>query len=470
MVEYSGYIPLQPMDWGKVAQEAAKPITDVIQERENQRRELNKINQDALSEVNKYSQSKAPTGAEFIMTASQSARSYIMSQYQLLISGEITPEQFKRNTQNSKDSFKNLDIYINNINKDIQEAQARVDSGEAGSFEIFLNEQRSRMLNLGSKLPTFSNDGFMYVVDRDGKVNDLQSLNMGINKRPQKVNVIESVDKAVKGLGLGAFNQNGKYVISQQLVGEWKKTKESIAGSILDNNTKIYSVLADNKTGYSLTDDESKVNETTILVKPDENGEMIPQITEEQKKIAKEFVEKVIEGRVSYKEEKQDPYKGWELSLKAKEIQAKQEELKRKGEEKELPIKRRVSTINAILETGDPGAAIGALTQGVSGRGSADDPQNEAYAGYTFSGVAPSGSGYVAILTRKGEEGKPSDKKQIFYTKEAMISALNGALNSTAGSDEYKTISPEEILPYFKGATTTNQAQQTGTVQGGSVR
>lgn len=464
MVEYSGYIPLQPMDWGKVAQEAAKPITDVIQERENQRKELNKINQDALAEVNKYSQSKAPTGAEFIMTASQNARSYIMSQYQLLTSGEITPEQFKRNTQNSKDSFKNLDIYIKDINKDIQEAQARVDSGEAGSFEEWLNGQRAKLLNLGSKLPTFSNDGFMYVVDRDGKVNDLQSLNMGINKRPQRVKVIDSVDKAVKGLGLGALNQNGKYVISQQLVGEWEKTKETIANSMLDNNAKIYSVLADNKTGYSLTDDESKVNETTILVKADENGQLTPQITDEQKKIAKEYIDKVISGRVSYKEEKQDPYKGWELSLKARELKAKEQELKEKGIERELPLVRRAATIERILSTGDPGPAIGALTQGLSGRSSAEDPENEAYAGYTFSGVAPSGSGYVAILTRKGEKGKPSDKKQVFYTKEAMISALNGALNSTGGSDEYKTISPEEIIPYFK--TNIDGANKNNTKRG----
>ena len=138
MAEYAGLIPLQPVDWGKVAQDAAKPITDVIQDRDQQRKDLEKINSESLSAIQKYEQNKAPNGAQFIMNASQEGRYYIMAQYELLTSGQITPEEYKRNTQNTRESFGMLNTYMKTYEQDIQKAQERIDTGEAGRWSVTL--------------------------------------------------------------------------------------------------------------------------------------------------------------------------------------------------------------------------------------------------------------------------------------------------------------------------------------------
>jgi hypothetical protein len=455
MTEFSGYIPLKPMDWGAVAQEATKPITDVIKDRENQRKELNKFNQDSLAEANKYDQSKAPSGAEFIMTASQNARSYIMAQYQLLTSGQITPEEYKRKVQNGRESFKNLNVYIQNINKDLEEAQGRVDRGDAGSFEVFLNEQRANLLNLRGKNPTFSDEGFMYVVGTDGVVNDLQSVNMGANKRPLKVNVIESVDAAVKNLGVGAMDKNGVYTISEKLVGDWKKTQESIANSMLDNNTKIYSVLADNMTGYSLTTDPKQVNENTILVKTDANGEMVPQITEEQKKKAREYIAMVIEGRVSVKGK--DMSEDKKLDMDRQKIALRYAEMNREDRKLYEPVIDRIEAIRKI-SNGDAGIIVGRPMsyQEALGAKDASGKVSKKYPGYVVNSVSKRQDGKYSVSIKSGD----GDVKELVYTESGLISDLNSVLNNMPGETKVPITKINSLYEKIKGGgSSTNNSR-----------
>ena len=85
-----------------------------------------------------------------------------------------------------------------------------------------------------------------------------------------------------------------------------------------------------------------------------------------------------------------------------------------------------------------------------------------AYAGYTTSGIEPSGNGYNVILSAKGD--KQVDIKKVFYTKRALVTALNNALSKSAFSDEYKNINPEQVTSYFEVApkkTTTGNKKPT---------
>jgi hypothetical protein len=300
MVEYAGLIPLQPVDWGKVAQDAAKPITDVIQDRDQQRKDLEKISSDSLSLLQKYEENRAPNGAQFIMNASQQGRSYIMAQYELLTSGQITPEEFKRNTQNTRESFGMLNTYMKTYEADIQKAQERIDTGQASKMERRLTDHRSKIMDLAGKVSNFGNNGLMYITDDKGQVFDLQSLNMGINKQPLKVDLIAEVDKSVKGLGVGARMQDGKYVISQKLMGDWEKTKKSISKAIMDNPNKVASILADNSDeDYDFTFDPKEAGGLNILIETDPNGIMVAKPTPEQRAAAEEKLKVAIESRVS---------------------------------------------------------------------------------------------------------------------------------------------------------------------------
>ena len=461
MVEYAGIIPLKPVDWGKVAQDAAKSITDVIQEREDQRKGLEKDKSESLSLLQKYEQNKAPNGAQFIMNASQEGRSYIMAQYELLTSGQITPEEYKRNTQNTRESFGMLNTYMKTYEADIQKAQERIDSGEAGAMERYLTDYRSQVMDLAGKVSNFGNNGSMYITGDDGKIYDLQSLNMGINKQPMKVDVIAEVDRAVKGLGVGARMEGGKYVISQKLMGNWEKTKKNIENAIMDNPNKIASILADNSDDeYAFTFDPKEAGGLNILIETDPNGIMVAKITPEQRAEAAKVLKTAIEGRVSEETKEVDNTKAWALSIQQQELNLKKREQKYKEDQVAAPIQNRVNTIARMLETGDVAEVVGLELQGVSARGDVSGSEPKiAYAGYSTSGIEPNGSGYNVILSAKGE--KKVDTKKVFYTKKAIVSALNNALSKSASGEEYKNISAEQITPYFRVEAPTKSKPKT---------
>ena len=468
MVEYAGLIPLQPVDWGKVAQDAAKPITDVIQDREQQRKDLEKINSESLSAIQKYEQNKAPNGAQFIMNASQEGRSYIMAQYELLTSGQITPEEYKRNTQNTRESFGMLSTYLKTYEQDIQKAQERIDTGEAKAMERYLTDYRSKVLDLAGKRSNFSNNGSMYITDENGQVFDLQSINMGINKQPEGIDLIFEVDRAVKGLGVGARMKDGRYVVSQKLMGDWRKTKDGISNAILNNPNKVASVLADNSDDqYTFTFDPRESGGFTILIETDPNGIMIARPTKDQKERAAKIIKEAIESRVDEEVKTPDNTKGLEFKLRNRELDFKFKKLNMEAQEKEAPVYLRYQTLEDV-SNGDVSSIIGKeLTYSKASVKSGDKGLENKYKGYLVSSVKKQGDGYV--VTAKSGTG---ESQEFFYKPGGLLKDVNEVLNSTSGNDK---VSEEKILQLYKkvglsGATRAATPTATGTVSGGKVR
>jgi hypothetical protein len=435
MVEYAGLIPIQPVDWGKVAQDAAKPITDVIKDREQQRKDLEKISSDSLSLLQKYEENKAPNGAQFIMNASQQGRSYIMAQYELLTAGQLTPEEFKRNTQNTRESFGMLNTYMKTYEADIQKAQDRIDSGEAGAMERYLTDYRSQVMDLAGKTSNFGNNGSMYITGRDGKVYDLQSLNMGINKQPMKVDVIAEVDRAVKGLGIGAKMVNGKYTMSQKLMGDWEKTKKNIEDAIMDNPNKIASILADNTAdGYTFTTDPKQAGGLNILVETDPNGIMVSKLTPEQRAEAAKVLKTAIEGRVSEETKFQDPNEARKLKLEDDKIKLQYAILDDEQRKEQEPIFLRLETLNEIA-SGDISSIIGkslSYSEARTQEGKTADEINKLYGGYVVNRVKSDGKGGYIVTAKFGKD----KTKDFFYTKEGLFEDANRVLNTIEGNDK----------------------------------
>lgn len=445
MVEYAGLIPIQPVDWGKVAQDAAKPITDVIKDRDQQRKDLEKISSDAISSFQKYEQNKAPNGAQFIMNASQQGRSYIMAQYELLTSGQIPPEEFKRNTQNTRESFSMLNTYMKTYETDIQKAQERIDSGEAGKMERYLTDYRSQVMDLAGKVTNFSNNGSMYITGQDGKIYDLQSLNMGINKQPMKVDVISEVDRAVKGLGVGARMEGGKYVVSQKLMGNWEKTKKNIENAIMDNPNKIASILADNSDEeYGFTFDPKEAGGLNILIETDPNGIMVSKPTPEQKAAAAKVLKTAIEGRVSEETKTPDNTRAEELRFKNRELDFKFAQLSDDQRKEQEPLFLRLDTLDQITN-GNLSPIIGKeLSYSGSRAANTEDVEKirKQYAGYVVHKLEKDGKGgYVVTVKTTNKDGK-LDLKKFSYSKEGLFEDANRVLNSIEGNAK---ISGEQI-------------------------
>jgi hypothetical protein len=248
-------------------------------------------------------------------------------------------------------------------------------------------------------------------------------------------------------------------------MGDWKKTQKNIENAIMDNPNKIASILADNSDEeYRFTFDPKEAGGLNILIETDPNGIMVAKITPEQRSEAAKVLKTAIEGRVSEETKEVDNTKAWALSNETRRIKLEEREQAFKETQAALPIQTRVNTIARMLETGDIGPIVGAGLQGIQERGEVvtDEDGNvvgdvqKAYAGYDIFSIEPSegGKGYNITLSAKQADestGKKSIvKKKIYMPTSGVITSFNNALSSTASSDEYKGISPEQVLPYFQ--------------------
>lgn len=475
MVEYSGYIPVKPIDWTAKTSEISNKFLETYYDREKQRKDLDLLQDEAISEVGKFETSNSQTFNNFVLNGSQSARSYIQAQNDLLKRGIIDPNTYKRNIQNSREGFSNLKILTDGVNERIRLGTERMNNGKASKMEQFIQDNIFDIIDVSNKQFIQDENGNGYIVSTDGKTKiSTKSLNNTLNQFIDTPDIESDVDKAVQGLGVGALNVNGKYVMSQKLRGDWDKTKAQMAKDILASPQKAANVLA-MQLGYSFTMDpeEAKGDNKKILLSLDPNGAYVPNLTDAQKAEATKSVEAVIESRVDYKEEKVDPNAATELNLKRQELELKRRELDASEAAKQEPFFLRLGTIYDVLSGTSSGLAAVqgksldyANAIGTEGGKPGDDPK-KLYAGYVISDVQPT-KNKEYIVTMQFGTGKDKKKAKLRYTEAGLVSDLNQVLNTIKGSAE---LNNEKILSLYKTIGTNNKSNTaSGTVTGGKVR
>lgn len=312
MVEYSGYIPNQVMDWSSITNKIATDLQKTIEERQAKREALDKEASDIVSKVNEYQGSKAPTFNQFVMDGANKARNYIYDQNKLLKKGLITPSEYSRNISSLSDSWKRVADNAKSFDADYVEQAKRIDSGIASSQEIFQNKIKYSIADLKGKSITISDNGQMFISSDKGEIWDVQTMNAGLNQKIDKVDLYGDVNKYVKMLGEGAKIDpaTGKYAVSETLISDWKnKTKPKIIESISSNPQKAAGILTDySGLGYSFTTNPKESGGKNILLQTDENGIYTPKLTEEQQKQANKIISDVIDSQVSYKAEKPENF------------------------------------------------------------------------------------------------------------------------------------------------------------------
>ena len=481
MAEYSGYISVNPVDWGKVARDAGQEVIDVLKNRRDERVKLDDLNNNLQSEIASYEATKSPEANEFIMAGSQSARAFIQSQNDLLKSGQITPEQYKRNIQNTQVGFKGFKVVMDNFSKNIEESRKLMESGVTGKQADWVNDVNGKMFTLKNKLMTVGTNGNLYIKDVDsGDLYDVQSLTNQENRVVKKVQLIPEVDNAVKGLGVGAKydSASGKYVLSPKVLGDWNKTKEDVANAILSSDSRIASVLADNLTGYSFTDKKER-GENEILMERDANRVWSPVLTEEQKQKAREIVMSQIEERVSYKE-KDDSLTAYQKAMlqesRAKRklaednLALKKKQYKQKTGKEMEPLLQRKITIESLAKKGNRSEYAGMLIgnvlpymQGIGEKASEGDV-GQAYEGFVVTAIRPAPDGKIDVVVKRKEEGKKEEIQTIRYTKSDFDSDVNTLLNKTEGTkigtEKLINYDLEEDADYLFSSTEDGQTQQ----------
>lgn len=413
MVEYSGYISVNPVDWGQAAREAGQQIVDVIKKREEEKKQLDELNNLTQQEIAAYEATKSPEANEFIMAGSQTARSFIQLQNQLLKQGDVTPEEYKRRIQNTQVGFKGFKYVMDGFANNIEEARKLMEEGVTGKQADFINGINAKMLSLKDKMMTVGSNGNLYIKDAaTGELHDIQSVTAQQNRVVKKVNLIEEVDNVVKGLGAGARFSGGKFELSARVKSGWNKTKKELAMSIISDPTKAASVLADNGAGYEFTDREERADNEILMVR-DENRIWTPVLTEQQYKLALDIVTDQIESRVKYTAQQVSPRGGGESTGSRKYSSA--------------DVQNRLNILNSIKSKGGRsqefdlirGAQLPIQTR-IGSKGEAT------YSGYVIDDAIPSGSDNNYTVVLRDADG---NTKNINMSSDELFKAANDIIN-----------------------------------------
>jgi hypothetical protein len=475
MVEYSGYIPVKPIDWTAKTSEISNKFLETYYDREKQRRDQQAEVDDVISGFNKFETTNSQTFNNFILNGSQSAKSYIQAQNDLFKKGIIDQNTLKRNLQNSREGFSNLKILTDGVNERIRIGTERMNNGKASKMEQFIQDNIFDIIDVSNKQFIQDENGNGYIVSTDGKTKiSTKSLNNTLNQFIDTPDIESDVDKAVQGLGVGALNmKDGRYAISPKLLGNWEKTKSMIAKDILASPQKAANVLA-MQLGYTFTMDpeEAKKDSNKILLSLDPNGAYVPNLTDAQKADANKIVEETIETRVDFKKENVDPNERAKIALENRNLDLAFAKLNAEQQAKEEPFFLRMKTINDILSgsrsgmaaiQGRPLAYTDAL--GVEGGKPGDDPK-KLYAGYVIERVKKDGPDNYSVTMKIGS-GKDIKRKVFKYTKRGLVSDLNQVLNTVKGSGE---LNNEKILSlYDMGIGGTSTTTTTGVAPGDAI-
>ena len=349
-LEYAGYQPTSQIDWGALSGKIADAITKIGEDRNAKRAEIDQKTTDTESLIanSDLSQQDTSLNNKLLKTA-QSTRDQIAKWNKQLKNRQLSPDEYKKKLANIQESWNILSNSVKTFDQKAEEFMKRQQIGENGrtqgsTYEAFLNSRYGRQADLRNKeiLPddnghfiwaTYDDNGNMIGSDGDiraiNRVENLYDNDFDVNST-----VKQYVDNFPSYVTWTATGKNGEITIDDIRQNKaFDQTKASVMATLTNNPRKTLAVIADNadiapafyesdaeykqqkkkledeaRTVNSYLSDKSKVGSDGLtddqrnkielsLVKnvmgPD--GVMNPELTEKQKKYARDVVGAALE-------------------------------------------------------------------------------------------------------------------------------------------------------------------------------
>ncbi len=317
------------VNWADAAKTITTDLTKIREDRATKRAQIESDTQKTLKELRTLDPVDNKQLGELALRGSDQSASYLMMQNDLLKAGEINPTDYMVGLQNQKDQWSNFDSAIKNWNAADLKARERLEAGDSSAAEWWLNEQNEAFGNLGN-VSTFvdpqTGDMSVIELDEDGQIPllpngepdrskyvNVNSLNVRMNDQIDKIDlnldIAPDVDLMAGFIDSkwapGAYGSRVEQIEDARNAPGYQDYLTSIVDKYTANPRQTLSILADNVGGYEFTQNPEEQGGNMILMEPDTRGFMQPVLTEEQEKIAKEYIRTTIEGQVDAKETKQ---------------------------------------------------------------------------------------------------------------------------------------------------------------------
>ena len=320
------------INWAEIGKNVTDMISTEVELREKKKAEID-------SATNQYADVLAnqPIGQnqaynKFIVNFTDNASEARLMQDRLLRSGQLKLKDYNLMRQNLSQGTDQFFQIAKEYNTAYEEKIKRLENGDSSLLEQFIMEQAESFGNfanhelyinptdfgvsLGKKV---EKDGMMVLSEDPNDFVQLGELRMMVNQQVDKFDVNTAVADVVDNLAK-------KYKITYgplksrddlRLMEGYDKFKEGYINALLDNPFDAASVLTDtvgmdkNNLPFKLTRNPAEQDENTILVKTGEGGRFIPELTESQRKIAREYLDGVFESMIGREDfEKEAPYRG----------------------------------------------------------------------------------------------------------------------------------------------------------------
>lgn len=321
--KYLGKLDNNIQDWSKIGKDISDDLQKVLQQRRDDRANIDKKTRKAIDEVNQVELGQNKTFNQFLLNGTGQTKQFMLMQERLLKRGLLKPQDYLNSTQVIKDDWQNLSNAAKSFNADYEEAMKRIQDGDAAGQEAYQNKKYDAFANIQNK-SIFVNpvDGRLYLTTSDKEGNiirdpasmiNVNAINARQKDKINQVDVTAEVKKATGALGevVKAINEGGiltredKRKMEITVDGEkttFEDAKNDIIDSLMTSPRNNASILTDAIGGYTFTEIESEKGGKVIYLKEDGLGLLQPELTEEQTKAVRDKLDMEIEKQLGFKE------------------------------------------------------------------------------------------------------------------------------------------------------------------------
>jgi hypothetical protein len=327
MAEFAGYIGNQypPTDWGKIGSNLLEQFDKEDQRRKEEKEKIDNDYADSFAKIGEYEQTTDQDVNEFIYKGVDEVRNGIKTQYDLLKKGAITMADYKLYKNTAMSDWSNLNKAVKGFGATIEASQKLITEGKMSGLGQYNSLNFAKLGDLKTaKIMVNPQTGRIYRANIDpktGKIaspDDVYSPSAMINPAnlvDLKVNLDDQIDPFLKRLetvGVAKNLGNGVIEVDESARNNpaFKTALDAQVNAVTATPRSTTSILTDYVGDYQFFESEAQkkeliakgVSADKLIQVKRKNGIAEPILTEEQEKVAKDFVRNQIEVGVGGKE------------------------------------------------------------------------------------------------------------------------------------------------------------------------
>ena len=355
---YGSYVPVDAVDWGKAIGGLYNTVNQIGLDREQQKKELDKLMTESISTINNSEMFKTQSLNDYVLAGAENGRTVINDANKRLKAGTIKPAEYRAIINNVNTYWSTMSNSMKNFDATNQELMKKIQPGpngeqpEGSDFTAYLAENHANLGDLRNSKYVFnpdSGEGYMVKIDpatgKPEKVTNSLSIADPSNIMDPRFDFRGYIMKYTKGMMDAWLVEMGKTTENNPM------KNDAVASSVIStinglttNPRMISQVLADfGGYDYYQSDSEkngiivSRINEenqirkaqgkaelsdkeienltrnvsnSLIYVSPDDNNVLQPRPTREQEEEARNYLQDFAVAQFPYKQtEDEDTYK-----------------------------------------------------------------------------------------------------------------------------------------------------------------